>query len=185
MTNIDILENTQIVTGDNTGENLKGILTSIPAFTPVASGISDASIYDLLVKVREDIVSAGGSKYRPDFAMMKLSLINQMKLKKDANENYILPPFVDRNGEVVDGMVVVAEESVPANELIVGDRRFGRVYRKSGVLLSTGYVDAQFSSDLMTLKARKRLAFLIRQADASGFRKVTSVSAALITLATA
>jgi hypothetical protein len=45
-------------------------------------------------------------------------------------------------------------------------------------------INAQFTSDFRTIKARKRLAFLIREADKTGFRRVTSISAALTTLAT-
>ena len=53
-----------------------------------------------------------------------------------------------------------------------------------GVVLSKGYGANQFTEDMMTLKARKRLAFLIREADKTGFKRVTSISAALVTLAT-
>jgi hypothetical protein len=50
--------------------------------------------------------------------------------------------------------------------------------------LSRGYTGSQFVEDMMTLKARKRLALLVRTADKGGFAKVTSISAALTTLAT-
>jgi hypothetical protein len=52
-------------------------------------------------------------------------------------------------------------------------------------VLSKGFVDAQFAEDLITLKARKRLLFLIRTVDKTGFRKVTDVNGALAVLATA
>lgn len=183
-TNVRIKRNDQIVNGDGTGENLTGIFASIDAYTPVASGIQDASIYDLAVKVSEDITSVGGSKYMPDFALMNIADINKMKLKKDANNNYVMPPFVSRDGQQVSGMVVLEENAVPANSMVIGDRRFARIYEIAGVQLSRGYVNAQFSSDLETLKVRTRLAFLIRGADKGGFRKVTDISAALTTLAT-
>lgn len=183
-TNVRIKRNDQIVNGDGTGENLTGVFASIDAYTPVASGIQDASIYDLAVKVSEDITSVGGSKYMPDFALMNIADINKMKLKKDANNNYVMPPFVSRDGEQVSGMVILEENAVPANSMVIGDRRFARIYEIAGVQLSRGVVNAQFSSDLETLKARTRLAFLIRGADKGGFRKVTDISAALTTLAT-
>lgn len=163
---------------------MTGVFASIDAYTPVASGIQDASIYDLAVKVSEDITSVGGSKYMPDFALMNIADINKMKLKKDANNNYVMPPFVSRDGEQVSGMVILEENAVPANSMVIGDRRFARIYEIAGVQLSRGVVNAQFSSDLETLKARTRLAFLIRGADKGGFRKVTDISAALTTLAT-
>ena len=183
-TNVDIKINDQIVNGDGTGNNLTGLIASTPAFVPVASGISDASIYDLIVKLKESISTTGGAKYKVNFALMNIADINQMKLKKDANENYILPPFVDRNGNVVDGVTIIEENQVVANTMYIGDSRFARIYQRTGIEVSSATVGDQFVEDAMTLKIRKRLAFLIRTVDQTGFKKVTSISAALVTLAT-
>lgn len=170
----------QIVNGDNLGENLKGIFESVPAFTPAASGITDANIYDLCIKVMESITATGGAKYRPDFVAMNISDINKLKLKKDLDNNYIF----DRQDERLAQLNIIEDNNVTANTLVVGDSRFARIYEMGGVVLSKGSVNAQFSEDMMTIKARKRLAFLIREADKTGFKKVTSISAALTTLAT-
>lgn len=183
MTNVNLKIDDQIANGDGTGQNLTGLFTSIDAYTPVASGITDASIYDLIPKVKESITSVGGSKYAPDVVFMNISDINKYKLKKDANNNYVIPPFVSRDGDVIDGTVVIESNIVTANTLAIGDRRFARIYEKAGITLSQGTVDAQFTSDMTTLKVRKRLLFLIRNADKGGWRKVTSISAALTTLA--
>ncbi len=183
-TNVEIKVNSQIVLGDGLSNNLKGLISSTPAYVPVASGISDASIYDLIVKLRESISSTGGSKYRPNFALMNIADINKMKLKKDANDNYVVPPFVDRSGNVVDGITIVEDNAVVANTMYLGDTRFARIYERTGVEISKGHVGTQFVEDAMTLKIRKRMAFLIRTVDQTGFRQVTSISAALTTLAT-
>ena len=73
---------------DGLGNNIKGLITFLPAYTPVASGIVDASIYDLFVKLRESIEAQAGNKYRTNFAVMNIVDINKYKLKKDANNNY-------------------------------------------------------------------------------------------------
>ena len=183
-TNVALEVDRQIALGDGTGNQITGLVASVNAFTPVASGIADASIYDLVVKVSESITSGGGSKYMPNFAVMNIADINKMKLKKDANNNYILPPFVTRDGANVAGIAIIEANIIPANTMVIGDNRFARIYEKGGVEMSKGYSGTQFVEDEMTLKARKRLAFLIREADKGGFKKVTSISAALVTLAT-
>lgn len=182
-TNMEIKINDQVVNGDGTGDNLTGAFASTTAYTPVASGITDASIYDLIVKLREAIAAPYGGKYRVNFALMNLVDINKMKLKKDANNNYILPPFVDRSGNVVDGLTIVEDNTVTANTMLVGDTRFARIYERTGLEISKGYVGDQFAEDAMTLKVRKRLAFLIRTVDKTGFLKVADIDAALTTLA--
>jgi len=182
-TNVKLAIDTQLADGDGTGNTIKGLKASVPTFTPVASSIFDASIYDLIVKVSETITATGGSKYTPNVVFMNIVDINKMKLKKDTLGNYVLPPFVTVGGVVVDGITVLESNNITANTLVLGDRRYGRIYEKGGIVLSKGLVGTQFTEDEMTLKARKRMAFLIRNADKGGWRKVTSISAALVTLA--
>lgn len=183
-TNVNIKIDDQIVNGDGTGNNLKGMFASVDAYVAAASGITDASIYDLVPKVTESITKTGGSKYMPNVAFMNKTDINKYKLKKDANNNYVMPPFVSRDGQEIDGVLVIENNSVTANSMIIGDNRFARIYEKGGMTLQRGTVDAQFNSDMETLKVRKRLLFLIRGADKGGWKKVTDIDAALLTLQT-
>ncbi len=181
-TNVQLEMDRQLCLGDGTGNQITGLFPSINAYSPAPAGISDPSIYDLIVKLKEAITTNGGSKYSPDFVVMNIADINKMKLKKDANENYIIPPFVSREGNVVDGILVIESNIVTANTMAIGERRFGRIYNKTGIEISEGMVGNQFIEDSMTLKARKRLAFLIREADKGGFLKVNDIAAALVTL---
>ena len=98
-TNVAIKVDTDLVTGNGTAPNINGLKAQIPNYTPVAAGITDASIYDLLVKLRETISAPYGSKYSPNVALMNIADINKMKLKKDANLNYVLPPFFNQAGD--------------------------------------------------------------------------------------
>jgi hypothetical protein len=180
LTNVEDRIDAQIVTGDNTGQNLAGLVSSVPAYTPVASGIADANIYDLCVKVMESITSTGGAKYRPDFVAMNIADINKLRLKKSTDNTYVF----DRTDDRIVSLNIIEDNNVVANTLYIGDSRFATIYEMGGVVLSEGMINAQFTSDLRTIKARKRLAFLIREADKTGFKRVTSISAALTTLAT-
>jgi hypothetical protein len=169
----------QLVIGDNTGTNLKGLVSSAPAYTAAASGITDANIYDLIAKVTEDITSVGGAKYQPDFVAMNIADINKLKLKKDSTYNYVF----NFNDPRIGALNIVEDNNVVANTLYLGDSRFARIYEMGGVVVSKGFNGTDFAEDMLTLKARKRLAFLVREADKTGFRKVASISAALTTLA--
>jgi hypothetical protein len=128
----------------------------------------------------ESITSTGGAKYRPDFVAMNIADINKLRLKKSTDNTYVF----DRNDDRIVSLNIIEDNNVVANTLYIGDSRFATIYEMGGVVLSEGMINAQFTSDLRTIKARKRLAFLIREADKSGFRRVTSISAALTTLAT-
>jgi HK97 family phage major capsid protein len=179
---------TDLIAGNGTAPNIKGLTASATAYTAVASGITDASIYDLIVDMKRSITVGGGSKYNPDFILMNIVDINKMLLKKDVNKQYVAPPFAQGgNGVselVVSGVRVIECNAVTANTAILGDSRFARIYEEAGFVVGMGYDGADWSSDMMTLKARKRLNLLVRTADATGFAKVASISAALTTLAT-
>jgi HK97 family phage major capsid protein len=179
---------TDLIAGNGTAPNIKGLTASATAYTAAASGITDASIYDLIVDMKRSITVGGGSKYNPDFILMNIVDINKMLLKKDVNKQYVAPPFAQGgNGVselVVSGVRVIECNAVTANTAILGDSRFARIYEEAGFVVGMGYDGADWSSDMMTLKARKRLNLLVRTADATGFAKVASISAALTTLAT-
>jgi Phage capsid family len=182
--NVSVVQDTQLLTGSGTAPNLKGIYTSAGTYTAVGSGITDASIYDLIVKMGESITVASGSKYLPNFALMNISDINKMKLKKDANKNYVMPPFVTTGGQIVDGVTIIEANGLAANTMVLGDRNFADIYEASGYIVSAMPSGTQFAADLTTLKVKKHMALLIRKADETGFVKCTSISTALTTLAT-
>jgi hypothetical protein len=164
---------------------MTGFNTTAVAYTPVASGISNPSLYDLLVKVKEAMTAGKDSKYMPNVVYMNISDINRMKLEKDANFNYVAPPFASSGGGffTVDGMIIIESNVVTANTFTIADNRFIRVYEEPGLAVSTGLVGDQFKQDLITLKARRRANVLVRESDKQGVYKVTDIDAALVTLA--
>jgi len=178
-TNVETKVDSQIAVGAGTGENLTGLVTYAPAYTAVASGIADASIKDLVRKMRTAIVKTRGSKYKPDFVAANSDVIDKYMLKKDGNNNYMF----DANTGTIAGLTIVEDNNLADNTLVVGDSRFGTIYEKGGLTLSKVYINAQAVEDMMTIKARKRLLFLIRNVDKTGFLKCTDIDAALATLA--
>ncbi|MBQ19145.1 MAG: hypothetical protein CMD31_00160 [Flavobacteriales bacterium] len=178
--NVETEVDDQLVNGNNTGQNLDGLLNASPAYTAVASSLAAPNLKDLVIKMRNDITRSRGSKYRPDIVVVASSTMEDLVLAKDANNNYIF----DENTGTLGGMTVVVDENLADNTIIVGDRRYARIYEKPGITLSRGYVGQQFVEDELTIKARKRLLLLVREVDKTGFRKVADVAAALTTLAT-
>lgn len=177
--NVNLVVDNQIINGNNTGQNLEGLITAAPAYTAVASSIPSANLKDLAIKVRNDITRSRGSKYRPDILVVSSSTMEDLVLAKDANKNYIF----DESTGTLGGLTVIVDENMADNSIIVGDRRYARIYEKSGVVISRGLVGSQFTEDEMTLKARKRMLLLVKNGDKTGFRKVADVDAALTTLA--
>lgn len=186
-TNVNIKVDTDLLSGDGTSPNIKGIYTYAGTYSAAASGITAANQYDLIVKMVENITNGYNGKYRPNFVLMNMVDINKMRLKKDSTNNYIVPPFayVSPTGDTINvsGLTVVECGALTANTMVVGDSRFAKIYEIDGYEASVGYINDQFTKDLMTMKAKKRLALLVRTADAGAFKKCTDIAANLVTLA--
>lgn len=178
--NVETQIDAQLINGTGTSEQLSGLLLQSPDYTPSASAIADANIYDLCRKMRTTIVKNRGSKYSPDIVVANSDTIDRYMLKKDANNNYM---FRLELGNNIGALTIVEDNNMPDNQLIVGDRRFATIYEKGGVVLSEGMINAQFISDSKTIKARKRMAMLIRNVDKTGFLHCTNITTALATLA--
>ena len=178
---LDIKVDNYLWSGTGTAPQIKGVFTAATAYTPVASGITDASIYDLIVKLQEAIMADSG--YVPNYAIMNIADVNKMKLKKDANNNYVLPPFASQDGQNVSGFTVIASNSVTANTMLVGDFTMATLYKMGGVTIKVGMIDKQFVENMVTIQAEQRVGLLVRNAHAKAFYKVGSISGALTTLA--
>lgn len=177
-------ENLQLFSGDGNTPNLKGVYTSAGAFdnTDFAGTINDPNIFDLIAAVRASIMKVGGGKYNPNIVLMNPVDIFKYKVQKAADGHYVMPPFVGPNGQVIDGMRVIEDANVTANSLVVGDFAYGKIYDLEGVTIDMGYVNTQFIENEFTILAEKRLALLIRTADATGFKKVANIATAVAAL---
>jgi hypothetical protein len=178
--NVNSVIDAKIAVGAGGANDIEGLYTASPTYTPVASAITDANIKDLVRKMRTSIVKTRGSKYAPNFVAANSDTIDRYFLKKDANNNYMF----DSETGTIAGLSIVEDNNLADNTLVVGDGRFGKIYEKSGIVLSEGYGDGQFVRDQKTIKARVRMLMLIRNVDKTGFLKCTNITTALATLAT-
>jgi len=178
--NVNSVINTKVAVGAGGANDIEGLYTASPTYTPVASGIVDANIKDLVRKMRTAIVKTRGSKYAPNFVAANSDTIDRYFLKKDGENNYM---FDSETGSIA-GLTIVEDNNLADNTLIVGDSRFGTIYEKGGVVLTEGHSGTQFVQDIKTIKARVRMLFLIRNVDKTGFLKCTNITTALTTLAT-
>jgi len=188
LNNLNLKIDTDLYSGDGNSPNISGIYTKADTFTAAASGIGGANLFDLILKVQEDIVD--GAQYVPNVALVGYDKYNSMLLNKEATTNaYIAPnwsaPVVMGGQPVmnVNGITVLPSASVTANTMVVGDFNFATIYNLGGISVDMGWIDKQFIENMMTLRAERRLAMLVRNAHTDAFRKVADVDAALTTLA--
>jgi len=180
--NVALAVDTQLLSGDASTPNLVGLVQSATAFAAgdYAGTVQDANLYDLIA-ICSAIVQTG-TTFMPSGVLMNQSDAVRMKLKKDGENNYVVPTFVipTENGDItIDGMRVVVNSGVTANTMYVGDFTRGTVYSSDDLQLELGYENDDFTKDLVTVKARRRLALLIKSVDTGAFNYVSDITAAL------
>lgn len=182
MNNMRLATDTQMWEGDNAAPNWAGIYATYATdFTQaIATGagvdaVEDANIYDLIATIGTYIANGKESKYDPNVAFMNPRDVLKGRMVKDANGNYVVPPFVSRDGNLVAGTLIVPSAAVTANTLAMGDGRHVRFYDVEGITLEFGLDADDFTKDLITLKGRKRGNLLLKTADATAFYKVTDI----------
>lgn len=188
-TNLMLLENTQIYSGDGGAPDFTGVYTTATAFNAGAySGttIADATLYDLINVLKTEITNGKESKYMPNYVVLNPADVLRLTGTKDSNGQYVIPPFAGVTGDSISvmGLQVIADPVVTANTMLIGDFRQGTIYQADGIEVELGYINAQFTSDLMTLKASLRENLLIKTIDAGAFRKVTDITAAITAITT-
>lgn len=181
--NLAIKIDNSLWNGDGSTPNIFGIYTKADEYVAAAAGISDANVFDLIVKMQESI--ATGTMYQPNRAILNFATYNQMVLKKDANENYVRPPFTTSPEGIVNvnGIQIVISNSVAADTMLVGDFSFATLYTLGGLSIDFGFIDKQFVENTITLRAEERMGMLVRTAHTDAFAKETGIAAALVTLA--
>lgn len=182
MNNMRIAIDTQMWSGNDAAPNWAGIyatyatdFTQAIAVGATVDSVVDANIYDLIATIATYISNGKESKYDANVCFANPRDILKGRMVKDANGNYVVPPFVSRDGNEVAGTVIVPSAAVTANTLALGDGRHVRYYDVEGINLEFGLDADDFTKDLITLKGRKRGNLLLKTADATAFYKVTDI----------
>lgn len=165
---IRLREDTQLLNGDGVGQNLQGILTlsgidattSYSIGTPVLSAGQDKleAVFSAGMRVMESFLM-------PDAVVTNLGVWEQIRLAKDANNNYLIAPSTDTAAPRLWGWRVVTNENMPAEAvgntpILVGAfARASQIWRRRAISLAiSDSHGTRFVEGILTVKATSRLA---------------------------
>lgn len=154
--------NEQLLTGDNLGQNLIGITTVARPLedTTIQDKVTAPQFYDCLVAAINQIIN---NFYIPNEIRLHPTDATLMKLTKDKNENYLMPPFVSASGQIVDNIRVIQDPTMTAGNFLVGDfSKFNvRPYGNTGIEM--GFVNDDFTKNLVTIRAEMRVTDYVKE----------------------
>lgn len=148
----------QILAGDGTGNNLTGIRQNETAFNAGSfSGqlSGNANRFDVLNVAVGQVYN---KDFQPNYIVLHPEDVTGMNLEKDADGNYVMPPFTTSDRQRVRGIPVITNTGVTAGDFLVGDfsRSIVKVKRDVAVEMTNTDQD-DFVKDRFTVRASARL----------------------------
>lgn len=192
--NVQLKIDSGLLTGDGVHPNLNSVNAvasdfsaantlggTIAAFTGT---VKDPNIFDLVICMTAQIIALGKDNgYLPNVVLFNTIDRYKSLMNKNANGDYILPPFVARIGNKeynIDGMVVRSNPEVPANSVYVFDSTKATGYMRKNAVAEISYENASnFETETATLKVYERLNLLIRNTNKNAFMRCLDVETAL------
>ena len=161
-------------TGSNDNDTIRGIINTASQrakdFVKPAGmdPVQNPNIYDVF-RASKLQVSLGNTSltdqegFMADYVIVSPQTLANMELTKDQNNNYVLPPFIDANGNMVSGMRILESKDIIVGKYLCGDFTKSKVYIKRNLTLRTSdNVASQFLSDELSIKASIRMAYVIK-----------------------
>lgn len=158
------VEETQLLNGNNTGQNLNGIVPQATAFAPEFNPSDETAIDRLRLALLQVFLAeypASGFVLHPtDWARIELT--------KDGDKRYIVGNALSPIGPSLWGLPVVETQAMAAGEFLTGAFNLAaQIYDRMGVevLLSTENSD-DFEKNMATIRVEERLAFVVDRPEA-------------------
>lgn len=147
-----------VLSGDGTGNNLSGITTSASAFvapTQLANYYTSANIYDVIMACATFVRL---NNFKGNLTCV-LNTVWKAKMQgiKDADNNYIMPPFVSPDGTQVGEVTMRFENGMSDSDILLGDLKKFKVRFSENIIYAEGWENDDFSKNL---QSRKLEAFL-------------------------
>lgn len=161
---LDLEVEAQVLAGDGTGENLTGLIPSATAFV-AAGGLANATRID---RLRLGILQVVLADYVPDGIILNPTDWAAIDLLKDTTGRFVFGNPGAYGAPTLWGKPVVESNTQSVGEWLVGDLRMAATLYDRGeaeVLISSEH-GTNFIEDMLTMKARKRMALAVKRAAA-------------------
>lgn len=153
----------QILRGDGTGVNLRGLNQS-GNYTDYLNGVvwgNTDTVIDLVLTVKGKMEAAG---IRNLILVLNSEDWTKVLKSKNVNKDYLIPGIVDIPTQRIWGVPVVLNENVESGKFYMGNfAEAGKIIERSGLQIEMARSDDDFERNLMTLRVERRLDFVVMQ----------------------
>ena len=175
LTLVSLKKDSQLLSGDNTGQNLKGVLNYAQTFTggSLVGTITAPNEFDVLSAgvteiMTAEVISGEPAGFLPNYIVLNPVDVAKMKLTKDLSNNYIFPVAMQGSTNVME-VPVVSNARMTAGTFLIMDSTKSNVRIKEDVNISIGYENDDFTKNLVTILAEMRLTHYIKSNHVKAF----------------
>jgi HK97 family phage major capsid protein len=176
MSLVNLKLDADLLSGNGTTPNLKGILEYATAFSaPTGTGnaVDNANTFDAL---RAALLQVELAYFQPNYIIMHptdVALCDMIKVGASANE-YINAPFGTQfSFRSFYGVPIVANAGMTRGDILVGDFTKSNLGIREDVNISIGYDSDDFTKNLITILAEMRAVHYIKTNHTGAFVKGT------------
>ncbi|MDX0275745.1 phage major capsid protein [Sinorhizobium meliloti] len=162
---LDLVEETEVLKGDGTGQHLHGLVPQATAYADQGIPVVGATKIDIL---RLAILQASLSEYSADGIVINDVDWADIELTKDGENRYIFANVIQMAGPQMWGRPVISTQSMDVDEFLVGAFRMAaKIWDRmdTEVLISSEDRD-NFVKNMLTVRAEKRLALAVKRPQA-------------------
>lgn len=158
---LDLVEETQLLKGDGTGQNLSGLVTEATSYSAAFTPTSETMIDTL----RLALLQASLAEYPADGLVLHPTDWARIELTKDGENRYIFANVIQLAGPQLWGRPIVATQSMDADKFLAGAfRTAATIYDRMDVEVAISSEDRDnFIKNMLTIRAEKRLALAIKR----------------------
>lgn len=155
---LELKEETQILNGDGTGQNLDGLVSQATAFSPEFTATSPTAIDTMRLAMLQAVLAeypATGHVMNPiDWARIETT--------KDADGRYIIGTPQGSIAPTLWGLPVVATQSMEVDKFLTGAFSMGaQLWDRWTARVEAGYENNDFTKNLVTILAEERVALTV------------------------
>lgn len=155
-------EESQLLSGDGTGANLAGMIPASTAYDDTVLTVANQNEIDMVGKA---ILQCALADYPATGIVIHPADWWRMRMLKDADGKYILGDPQQVVQPSLFGLPVVATKSMAIDTFLVADfQSAGTLYDRWQPRVETGYVDQDFTNNMVTVLAEERIAFAVKNA---------------------
>jgi HK97 family phage major capsid protein len=182
--NMRLKENSQLLSGLGTGNEVAGILTYATDFVTTDIAIDSANVVDLLGKIKTQISTDTLGAALPTTAVTNRMVTDTLRYKKDTQGRYVFDGLATGAEINVGGMNVIENPLMTDNTLLAGDFSLATLYVWDDLMIEIAQIGNDKLDGKTTIMAYMRENLRVQDVDKKAFVYVSDVATTLSTITT-